>query len=85
MGSRHTHLECNDRLREVGSWSRNWPGCTRRSASTSVLVPRGDRLSIAAEIVAGPCGGSGVPLKGAHTPIHHEGDGASNGMIISVA
>ncbi|MGW5216197.1 XdhC family protein, partial [Streptomyces sp. NPDC004051] len=36
-------------------------------------TPEETALSIAAEIVATRRGGTGVPLTGARTPIHHEG------------
>jgi len=42
----------------------------------NAIEPEETALSIAAEIVADRCGGSGVPLAGGHTPIHH-GDAPS--------
>ncbi|PSM42865.1 XshC-Cox1-family protein [Streptomyces dioscori] len=73
MGSRRTHLDRNERLREVGVNE----GELARLRSPIGLdlgarTPEETALSIAAEIVATRRGGSGVPLTGAHTPIHHE-------------
>ena len=74
MGSRRTHLDRNERLREVGVTELELArAALARSASTSAPArPEETALSIAAEIVADRRGGSGVPLTGAHTPIHHE-------------
>lgn len=74
MGSRRTHLERNERLREVGVTERQL--ATLHSPiglDLGARTPEETALSIVAEIVAGRRGGSGVPLRGAHTPIHHEG------------
>jgi xanthine dehydrogenase accessory factor len=85
MGSRRTHLDRAARLREVG---------VRESELTRLRSPIGldlgartpeeTALSIAAEIVAARRGGSGVPLTGAHTPIHHD-VAQRSGRIGSVA
>ncbi|MCX4794086.1 XdhC family protein [Streptomyces sp. NBC_01242] len=86
MGSRRTHLERNDRLREVGFTERELARLhSPIGLDLGARTPEETALSIAAEIVADRRGGSGVPLKGAHTPIHHEGDGASTAVITSVA
>jgi xanthine dehydrogenase accessory factor len=74
MGSRRTHLDRERRLREVGVTD----GELARLRSPIGLdlgarTPEETALSIAAEIVAARRGGSGVPLTGAHTPIHHDG------------
>ncbi|MFF3482628.1 XdhC family protein [Streptomyces sp. NPDC002701] len=74
MGSRRTHLDRNERLREVGVTE----GELARLRSPIGLdlgarTPEETALSIAAEIVANRRGGSGAPLTGAHTPIHHDG------------
>ncbi|MCY1654517.1 XdhC family protein [[Kitasatospora] papulosa] len=73
MGSRRTHLERDERLREAGVTDR------QRAALHSPIgldlgarTPEETALSIAAEIVADRRGGTGLPLTGAHTPIHHE-------------
>ncbi|WP_406498751.1 XdhC family protein [Streptomyces sp. NBC_00846] len=86
MGSRRTHLERNDRLREVGLTELELARLhSPIGLDLGARTPEETALSIAAEIVADRRGGSGVPLKGAHTPIHHEGDGASTAVITSVA
>ncbi|NGO72454.1 XdhC family protein, partial [Streptomyces boncukensis] len=71
MGSRRTHLDRLERLREAGL------GEAELAALRSPIgldlggrTPEETALSIAAEIVAVRHGGSGVPLAGAHTPIH---------------
>ncbi|MFE7031150.1 XdhC family protein [Streptomyces sp. NPDC057621] len=73
MGSRRTHLDRNERLREVGVSE----GELARLRSPIGLdlgarTPEETALSIASEIVANRRGGSGVSLTGAHTPIHHD-------------
>ncbi|WEH14574.1 XdhC/CoxI family protein [Streptomyces sp. VNUA24] len=73
MGSRRTHLDRNERLRQAGVTE----GELVRLRSPIGLdlgarTPEETALSIAAEIVAARRGGSGVPLTGAHTPIHHD-------------
>lgn len=73
MGSRRTHLERNARLREVGV---NELELSRLRSPIGLdlgaRTPEETALSIAAEIVAGRRGGTGVSLTGAHTPIHHD-------------
>ncbi|MFG2648460.1 XdhC family protein [Streptomyces sp. NPDC048436] len=86
MGSRRTHEDRNKRLREVGvselelSRLRSPIGL-----DLGARTPEETALSIAAEIVAGRRGGSGVSLTGAHTPIHHDGSRPPVGRIGSVA
>ncbi|MES4902911.1 MULTISPECIES: XdhC/CoxI family protein [unclassified Streptomyces] len=73
MGSRRTHEDRLRRLREAG---------LGESALARLRSPIGldlgartseeTALSIASEIVAARRGGSGVPLTGAHIPIHHD-------------
>ncbi|MFE5857300.1 XdhC family protein [Streptomyces sp. NPDC056500] len=74
MGSRRTHRERDARLRAAGLTDRE------RAALRSPIgldlgahTPEETALSIAAEIVAGRRGGSGVPLRGGQRPIHHSG------------
>ncbi|MFF5900568.1 XdhC family protein [Streptomyces argenteolus] len=73
MGSRRTHLERNERLREAGvPESRLAVLHSPIGLDLGARTPEETALSIAAEIVAERRGGSGLPLKGSHTPIHHE-------------
>ncbi|MET7452113.1 XdhC/CoxI family protein [Streptomyces sp. NPDC005574] len=73
MGSRRTHLDREARLRESGVSELE---LTRLRSPIGLdlgaRTPEETALSIAAEIVAHRRGGSGVPLTGAHTPIHHD-------------
>ncbi|MFE6668610.1 XdhC family protein [Streptomyces sp. NPDC057697] len=86
MGSRRTHLERNDRLRDVGVTELELARLhSPIGLDLGARTPEETALSIAAEIVADRRGGSGVPLKGAHTPIHHEPGQPPTGVITSVA
>ncbi|MGW5612505.1 XdhC family protein [Streptomyces sp. NPDC003877] len=86
MGSRRTHLDRNDRLREVGVTERELSRLhSPIGLDLGARTPEETALSIAAEIVAGRRGGSGVSLTGAHTPIHHESGSGEVGRIGSVA
>lgn len=86
MGSRRTHLDRNDRLREVGVTELELARLRSPiGLDLGARTPEETALSIASEIVANRRGGSGVSLTGAHTPIHHEGASASVGRIGSVA
>ncbi|MFJ8449226.1 XdhC family protein [[Kitasatospora] papulosa] len=79
MGSRRTHLERNERLREAGVTDREL--ATLHSPiglDLGARTPEETALSIASEIVADRRGGTGLPLKGAHTPIHH---GSGNALV----
>ncbi|MFD7712918.1 XdhC family protein [Streptomyces sp. NPDC059785] len=73
MGSRRTHLDRERRLREAGVTT---PELARLHSPIGLdlgaRTPEETALSIAAEIVAERQGGSGVPLTGARTPIHHD-------------
>ncbi|WP_405605063.1 XdhC family protein [Streptomyces sp. NBC_01410] len=84
MGSRRTHEDRNRRLREVGVTE----GELARLRSPIGLdlgarTPEETALSIAAEIVATRRGGTGVPLTGSGTPIHHDTDGREAGKARS--
>ncbi|TXS01768.1 XdhC/CoxI family protein [Streptomyces sp. col6] len=73
MGSRRTHEERDRRLRDVGVTE----GELARLHSPIGLdlgarTPEETALSIAAEIVAVRRGGTGAPLTGSRTPIHHD-------------
>ncbi|MEU9093967.1 XdhC/CoxI family protein [Streptomyces sp. NPDC048428] len=86
MGSRRTHLERNDRLRETGVTELELARLhSPIGLDLGARTPEETALSIAAEIVADRRGGSGVPLTGAHTPIHHRGALEPAGRIGSVA
>ncbi|MER6960449.1 XdhC/CoxI family protein [Streptomyces sp. NPDC000618] len=86
MGSRRTHLDRNDRLREVGVTELELARLRSPiGLDLGARTPEETALSIAAEIVADRRGGSGVSLTGAHTPIHHDVASAPVGRIGSVA
>jgi xanthine dehydrogenase accessory factor len=73
MGSRRTHADRLDRLRDAGV---DEAGLARLRAPIGLdlggRTPEETALSIAAEIVADRRGGSGLPYTGAHGPIHHD-------------
>ncbi|MFJ3708102.1 XdhC family protein [Streptomyces sp. NPDC090053] len=86
MGSRRTHLDRNARLREVGVTELELARLRSPiGLDLGARTPEETALSIAAEIVAHRRGGTGVPLTGAHTPIHHNGSQGPVGRIGSVA
>lgn len=75
MGSRRTHLDRNRRLREVGVTELELARLRSPiGLDLGARTPEETALSICAEIVAHRRGGTGVPLAGAHTPIHHDGN-----------
>ncbi|MDX2931310.1 XdhC family protein [Streptomyces ipomoeae] len=74
MGSRRTHLDRNERLRQVGVTELELARLRSPiGLDLGARTPEETALSIASEIVADRRGGSGVSLTGAHTPIHHDG------------
>ncbi|KUN21912.1 XshC-Cox1-family protein [Streptomyces antibioticus] len=87
MGSRRTHLDRNERLREVGVTELELARLRSPiGLDLGARTPEETALSIGAEIVANRRGGSGVSLTGAHTPIHHDvTSSAPTGRIGSVA
>ncbi|MEV8433642.1 XdhC family protein [Streptomyces sp. HUAS 31] len=88
MGSRRTHLDRNERLRQVGVTELELARLRSPiGLDLGARTPEETALSIASEIVAGRRGGSGVSLTGAHTPIHHDATSTSSpaGRIGSVA
>ncbi|MCF1598310.1 XdhC family protein [Streptomyces muensis] len=86
MGSRRTHLDRDARLREAGVSELDLARLRSPiGLDLGARTPEETALSIAAEIVASRRGGSGVPLTGAHTPIHHDTAGRPAGRIDSVA
>ncbi|MFD8014283.1 XdhC family protein [Streptomyces sp. NPDC058955] len=87
MGSRRTHEDRNERLREVGVTELELARLRSPiGLDLGARTPEETALSIGAEIVANRRGGSGASLTGAHTPIHHDGpDAPVAGRIGSVA
>ncbi|MEV7073720.1 XdhC/CoxI family protein [Streptomyces sp. NPDC093990] len=86
MGSRRTHLDRNERLREVGVTELELARLRSPvGLDLGARTPEETALSIAAEIVAARRGGSGVSLTGAHTPIHHDVTSVPARRIGSVA
>ncbi|MFC7988162.1 XdhC family protein [Streptomyces pilosus] len=76
MGSRRTHLDRGARLREAGVTERELARLRSPiGLDLGARTPEETALSIAAEIVADRRGGSGIPLTGACTPIHHDDPG----------
>lgn len=73
MGSRRTHLDRDARLREAGATELELARLKSPiGLDLGARTPEETALSIAAEIIAARRGGTGVPLTGAHTPIHHD-------------
>ncbi|MFJ5772878.1 XdhC family protein [Streptomyces sp. NPDC093094] len=86
MGSRRTHLDRAGRLREAGVTELELARLRSPiGLDLGARTPEETALSIGAEIVANRRGGSGVPLTGAHTPIHRDLASAPSGRIGSVA
>lgn len=74
MGSRRTHLERRDQLLAAGVTETELARLRSPiGLDLGARTPEETALSIGAEIVAARRSGSGVPLTGAHTPIHHDG------------
>ncbi|MGW2631695.1 XdhC family protein [Streptomyces chattanoogensis] len=86
MGSRRTHVDRQQRLRDVGLTELELNRLRSPiGLDLGARTPEETALSIAAEIVANRRGGTGVPLTGAHTPIHHDAAARPVGHIGSVA
>ncbi|MFJ6081210.1 XdhC family protein [Streptomyces sp. NPDC092369] len=86
MGSRRTHLDRNERLREVGVTEVELARLRSPiGLDLGARTPEEVALSIASEIVADRRGGSGISLTGAHTPIHHDPASTPPRRIGSVA
>ncbi|MGP3998805.1 XdhC family protein [Streptomyces sp. 8N706] len=80
MGSRRTHEDRNRRLREVGVTDSELARLRSPiGLDLGARTPEETALSIAAEIVAARRGGTGFPLTGSETPIHHDTDGREEG------
>ncbi|MFI1422447.1 XdhC family protein [Streptomyces sp. NPDC020731] len=72
MGSRRTHTDRERRLREAGVGERELARLRSPiGLDLGARTPEETALSIAAEIVATRRGGTGTPLTGSGTPIHH--------------
>ncbi|MEU1365353.1 XdhC/CoxI family protein [Streptomyces sp. NPDC005803] len=75
MGSRRTHEERHQRLREAGVTEAELDRLRSPiGLDLGARTPEETALSIAAEIVAERRGGTGAPLTGVRTPIHHDVD-----------
>ncbi|MGW5731639.1 MULTISPECIES: XdhC family protein [Streptomyces] len=73
MGSRRTHEDRNQRLRDVGVTEAELARLhSPIGLDLGARTPEETALSIAAEIVAARRGGTGAPLTGSGRPIHHE-------------
>jgi xanthine dehydrogenase accessory factor len=80
MGSRRTHQDRNERLREAGVTELELARLRSPiGLDLGARTPEETALSIGAEIVADRRGGGGGSLTGAHTPIHH--DVTSSGTV----
>ncbi|MGW2113038.1 XdhC family protein [Streptomyces sp. NPDC001948] len=80
MGSRRTHEDRDRRLREAGVTNEELARLRSPiGLDLGARTPEETALSIAAEIVAARRGGTGVPLTGSRTPIHHDADGGKAG------
>lgn len=74
MGSRRTHEDRDRRLRSEGVTEAELARLRSPiGLDLGARTPEETALSIAAEIVAARRGGTGIPLTGSKTPIHHDG------------
>ncbi len=86
MGSRRTHQDRLARLREAGLTEHELARLRSPiGLDLGARTPEETALSIAAEIVAARRGGTGRPLTGAHTPIHHDGPAPSGPRALGSA
>ncbi|MEU6609709.1 XdhC/CoxI family protein [Streptomyces shenzhenensis] len=86
MGSRRTHRDRTERLREAGVSELELARLRSPiGLDLGARTPEETALSIASEIVAHRRGGSGAALTGAHTPIHHDPAAPAPHRIGSVA
>ena len=83
---RRTHLDRNERLREVGVTDLELARLRSPiGLDLGARTPEETALSIASEIIANRRGGSGISLTGAHTPIHRDATSAPARRIGSSA
>lgn len=81
MGSRRTHLARLEQLREAGVGDAELARLhSPIGLDLGARTPEETAVSIAAEIIAVRHGGTGVPLTGAHTPIHRPPEGTAAGV-----
>lgn len=86
MGSRRTHEDRNERLRQVGVTELELARLRSPiGLDLGARSPEETALSIAAEIVANRRGGTGAALTGAHIPIHPDPSHTMLDRIGSVA
>ncbi|MEU8909249.1 XdhC family protein [Streptomyces mirabilis] len=80
MGSRRTHQDRDRRLRDIGLTEAELARLhSPIGLDLGARTPEETALSIAAEIVAPRHGGTGLPLSGSHTPIHHDTEARRSG------
>ncbi|MFH9826645.1 XdhC family protein [Streptomyces bobili] len=80
MGSRRTHEDRDRRLRDTGLTETELARLhSPIGLDLGARTPEETALSIAAEIVAARHGGTGLPLSGSRTPIHHDSVGRRSG------
>ncbi|MGJ5831657.1 XdhC family protein [Streptomyces ossamyceticus] len=85
MGSRRTHLDRERRLRQEGVTDLELARLRSPiGLDLGARTPEETALSIASEIVAHRRGGAGVPLTGAHAPIHHDGPSSNPADVPSL-
>ncbi|MFI0710394.1 XdhC family protein [Streptomyces inhibens] len=73
MGSRRTHEDRTRKLRDAGVTEHELARLhSPIGLDLGARTPEETALSIAAEIVAARQGGTGAPLTGSRTPIHHD-------------
>ncbi|MGW0534797.1 XdhC family protein [Streptomyces sp. NPDC003032] len=84
MGSRRTHEDRDRRLRDIGVTEDELARLhSPIGLDLGARTPEETALSIAAEIVAVRQGGTGLPLTGSRTPIHHDASGSRPQRVVS--
>ncbi|MFI9272716.1 XdhC family protein [Kitasatospora sp. NPDC052896] len=78
LGSRRTHLDRNERLREVGLTETEIARLRSPiGLDLGARTPEETAVAVAAEIVASRRGGGCLPLSAGNGPIHHDLDGVA--------